>query len=126
VAELEDVSGDDYAAAEPEVLTSAAGQVVQAAPAGEQATVAQAAVDALDTDARAKFITSLIPQDSKDRLKVYKWGFLVALILGIGLALIAWGAANTNNKTIASAIAVGVVSIPSAIIAGLLGAYVQR
>ena len=92
----------------------------------EQHAVARAAFGAMSSEARDKFMDDLVPQNSIDRRWVYVSGFTIAFLLCVSLALIAWGAANTGNKAIANAIAVGVVSLPSAIIGGLLGAYVSH
>ena len=98
---------------------------VGAAPTDDKAQeVAHAAVDGLTAEQREKFITSLIPQNSRDRMWVYIAGFAAAAAVAIGLSLVAWGASETES--VSAAVIVLATGISSALIGGLLGAYVQR
>jgi len=54
---------------------------------------------------------------------VFIAGFVIAAVIALGLGAIAWGAANTENEGVATAAIAAALSLPSAIIGGLLGAY---
>jgi hypothetical protein len=104
-----------------EVLTT----VVDAAKTvQEQTALVVGAAENLTTAQKRDIASSLMPQDSGDRRAVFVAGFVVAGVLALGLSLIAWGAADTGNDGVATAAIAAAVSIPSAIIGGLLGAYV--
>jgi hypothetical protein len=98
---------------------------VAAAPADEKKVVAAAAVDALSPEQRKELIESIFPQESRDRLWVYVTGFLVAGLVAVGLALVAWGASGSTDS-ISPSLVVLATGFSSAILGGLLGAYVQK
>jgi uncharacterized membrane protein YdbT with pleckstrin-like domain len=108
----------------PEQRQDVIKDAVQAAPAGEQKEVAKAAVDALSPEQRQELITSNWPQASTDRLYVYVAGFSAAVVVVLGLALVAWGAGGSSS--LATSLVVLATGFSSAILGGLLGAYVQR
>lgn len=126
MAALDELSADDWGNASADLLIHAAKAAVENADPAKQKDVAEAAVDALDADARTKFVNSLIPQQSADRKAVYLAGFAAATVLAIVLALIGWGAADSGNEGVGTAAITAAVSLPSAIIGGLLGAYATR
>jgi hypothetical protein len=99
--------------------------VVQTAPKEVKAEVAEAAVKALSADQQDELVKSIFPTASRDRRFVYMTGFVVAGVVAISLALVAWGAADSANG-VATAILVLATGFTSAILGGLLGAYVQR
>ena len=120
----------EVAAAAVDALSSEQRQAVfktavEAAPADEKKEVAAAAVDALSSEQRKDLIESMWPQGSGARLGVYMTGFIVAGLVVIGLALVAWGASGGANS-IASSLVVLATGFSSAILGGLLGAYIQR
>jgi hypothetical protein len=65
----------------------------------------------------------LWPQNSGDRRTVYLAGFIIAAVVAIALALVAWGAADSQNDSVATAVLVAMTGITGAIIGGLFGAY---
>ncbi len=116
--------------AEPETGTATrqqtAAAAVQTADEEDKPKIAAAAVEQLEPKERKELIESFVPQDSKDRRAVYVWGFVISAILALGLASIAWGASETGNSGVATAAIAAALSLPSAIIGGLLGAYATR
>jgi FtsH-binding integral membrane protein len=54
---------------------------------------------------------------------VYLAGFIIAAVVAISLALVAWGAADSGNDSVSTAILVAMTGITGAIIGGLFGAY---
>jgi hypothetical protein len=98
---------------------------VDAASDPEKKEVAAAAVDALTGEQRKELIESLWPSESIDRRWVYIAGFCVAAAVALGLALIAWGASGGENS-VATSVIVLATGFSSAILGGLLGAYVQK
>jgi hypothetical protein len=100
-------------------------EAVAAAPDAEKKEVASAAVDALNSQQRKELIESIFPSASRDRLWVYVAGFCVAGLVVVSLALVAWGASGSTNS-VASSLVVLATGFSSAILGGLLGAYVQR
>lgn len=127
MAALSQLTEDDFKSAQADERSAVAAKAVQAAATPEEKEqVATAAVDALDAAERAKFVSGLIPQHSADRKVVYVVGFWVSAVLALGLALIAWGAADSGNDGVGTAAIAAALSLPSAIIGGLLGAYVSR
>jgi hypothetical protein len=101
------------------------GVVAGASDSDAQKEVAAAAVDALAPGDRKDLIKSMFPSDSKDKRWVYITGFAVAGFVAIGLSLVAWGAANSTNG-VSTAMLVLATGFTSAILGGLLGAYVQN
>lgn len=65
------------------------------------------------------------PSESSDRLWVYVAGFTAAVAVVLGLALVAWSASGDDNS-ISPSLVVLATGFSSAILGGLLGAYVQR
>jgi uncharacterized membrane protein YdbT with pleckstrin-like domain len=123
-AEQKDVAKAAVDALTPEQRQDAIEDTVKAAPEAEQKGIAKAAVDALTPAQRQELIKSNWPQESTDRLYVYVAGFSAAVVVVLGLALVAWGAgANTDLSTALIVLATG---FSSAILGGLLGAYVQK
>ena len=124
LADLDDKVFED---APSDVLRATAEKVVQfEADSEKKQAVVQAVVDALDKEQREAFVDSSIPQNSGDRKAVYITGFVVATILALGLAAIAWAAADTGNEGVGTAAIAAALLLPSAIIAGLLGRYAGR
>ena len=85
--------------------------------------VAKAAVQALTPQEQADLQKSLWPQNSGDRRAVYLAGFIIAAVVAIALALVSWGAADSGNESVATAVLVAMTGITGAIIGGLFGAY---
>jgi uncharacterized membrane protein YdbT with pleckstrin-like domain len=123
-AEQKDVAQAAVEALSPEQRNDVIKDAVEAAPAAEQPAVAKAAFDALTPEQRAELIKSNWPQESHDRLYVYVAGFSAAVVVVLGLALVAWGAGS--NTDLATALIVLATGFSSAILGGLLGAYVQK
>ena len=67
----------------------AAETLVNSASAGYKKEVAQAAANALTPEQRAELAKTWIPSDSKDRMIVYVVAIVAAVIIAIGLTLIA-------------------------------------
>jgi hypothetical protein len=101
----------------------AARAAVEKAPSDKKQDVAKAAVTALSPDQQAELQKSLWPQSSGDRKAVYITGFSVAGAIAIALTLVAWGAANTGNDSVATAVLVALTGFTGAILGGLFGAY---
>lgn len=108
-----------------EVAKGAAAAAVSAAPPGAEKDVAAGALDALSPDKRKELIESVWPQVSGHRLAIYQTGFIVAGAVVIALSLIAWGASGSANS-VSTAVIVLATGFASAILGGLLGAYIQR
>ena len=116
---------DDLQTATHEQRQDFARAAVQAASDPEKEEVAKAAVDALSPEQRKDLIASNWPQESHDRLYVYVAGFSAAVAVVLGLALVAWGASGSENS-VSTALVVLATGFSSAILGGLLGAYVQK
>lgn len=117
---------DDLRAANTTEKKEAARVAVEAAATSEdKKEVAAAAIDALDSKQRKELIQSMWPTSSSDRKTVYLTGFIVAGTVALGLAGIAWGA-SSDSSGIATSIIVLATGFSSAILGGLLGAYIQR
>jgi hypothetical protein len=124
-SERKDVAGAAVDALSPDERKDVIKEAVQSTPENEKTDVAQAAVDALSAEQRKELITSMWPSESHDRLYVYVAGFSAAVAVVLGLALIAWGAAGDDNG-VSTALVVLATGFSSAILGGLLGAYVQK
>jgi hypothetical protein len=112
--------------ATPVERKSVAQRAVQAAQEPEEKKeVAAAAIDALSPDQRKELIQSMFPSESGHRLAIYMTGFIVAGLVAVLLALIAWQSAGGDNSVATSILVLG-TSFVSAMLGGLLGAYVQR
>jgi hypothetical protein len=98
---------------------------VSAASGTEKKELAATAVDALSPEERKELIESMWPPGSKDRRWVYIAGFVVAGAVAVGLGAIAWGAQG-GDSSIAASLVVLATGFISAMIGGLLGAYVQK
>jgi hypothetical protein len=110
----------------PEQRKDVITEAVASAPETQKKDVAAAAVDALTPQQRKDLIaTGMFPSESHDRLYVYVAGFSAAAVVVVGLALVAWGAQGGSNS-ISTALVVLATGFSSAILGGLLGAYVQR
>jgi hypothetical protein len=110
-------------ATEPKDVATAA---VEAASTPEKKKeTAGAAVDALSQTQRRELIESRFPTVSADRRAVYVTGFLVAGAVALGLAAIAWGAQGAEGSVAASLVVLA-TGFASAMLGGLLGAYIQR
>jgi hypothetical protein len=99
---------------------------VAAAADDKKKEVVEAAAGALSDTQRMELAKSWMPSESVHRLYIYLAAFVSIVILALGLGALAWGAADSGNAGVGSALATAAVSLPSAIIGGLLGAYVQR
>lgn len=95
-----------------------------ALPEQEKVDAAAAVMGALTADQQKQLVDRL-PSDSKDRRWVYVVGFVVAGVVAIGLSALAWGAQSGDNSIAASLIVLA-TGFTSAILGGLLGAYVQK
>lgn len=118
LAELQQATSDER-------RETAKSAVVAASGSEEKKQVAAAAFDALSPEERKDLITSMWPIESVDRRWVYVVGFIVAGAVALGLALIAWGASG-NDSGIATSMIVLATGFSSAILGGLLGAYINR
>ena len=98
---------------------------VKAAPQTEKKDVAAAAVDALPAKERKELLESMWPRESKDRRWVYIAGFVIAGAVAVGLGAIAWGAQGGENSISASLVVLA-TGFASAMLGGLLGAYIQK
>jgi hypothetical protein len=123
--EKEEVAGAAVDALSSEQRQDVIKTAVETAPAAEKKEVAAAAVDALSSEQRKDLISSLWPTESHDRLYVYVAGFSAAVAVVLGLALVAWGASGSDNN-VSTSLVVLATGFSSAILGGLLGAYVQR
>jgi hypothetical protein len=99
--------------------------VEAASSADEQRDVAVAALDSLSQEQQQEVIESRWPPGSRDRRWVYVTGFVVAGVVAVGLAAIAWGAQSGDNS-IAASLVVLATGFASAMLGGLLGAYIQK
>jgi hypothetical protein len=114
------------AADSPEAREEAAKAAVKTAKTDEEKKdVAAAAVDALSSDQRKDLLEKLWPSESSHRLWVYVTGFLVAGAVAVGLGAIAWAAQSGENSVSASLVVLA-TGFASALLGGLLGAYIQR
>ena len=112
--------------ATPTQRKAVAQKAVQAAEEPEEKKeVAAAAVDALNADQRKELIQSMFPSESWHRLAIYLTGFIVAGAVAVALAFLAWKSAGDDNSVATSILVLG-TSFVSAMLGGLLGAYVQR
>jgi hypothetical protein len=102
-----------------------AAAAVDAASGDKKKEVAAAAVDQLSADQRKDLISKMWPEASADRRWVYITGFLVAGGVAVGLGAIAWAAQGGTNS-IASSLVVLATGFASAMLGGLLGAYIAR
>ena len=98
---------------------------MKAAPQTEKKDVAAAAVDALPAKERKELLESMWPSESKDRRWVYIAGFVIAGAVAVGLGAIAWGAQGGENSISASLVVLA-TGFASAMLGGLLGAYIQK
>jgi hypothetical protein len=96
---------------------------VKSASEADQPDIAAAAVSALSPEQRAELQKALWPQKSGDRKAVYITGFIVAGLMAVLLGLIAWGAADSGNASVASGLLVAMSAMTSGILGGLFGAY---
>ena len=119
------ITAQDLQAESAETRKEVAKAAVEAASGDEKKAVAAAAVDSLSAEQRKDLIASMWPGESKDRRWVYIAGFATAAAIVLGSCLIAWGAQGDENS-VANAILVLATGAASAILGGLLGAYVQR
>ena len=103
--------------------TAAARAAVDNAAEGAKGDVAKAAVQALTPEQQVELRNALWPQESGDRKAVYMTGFIIASVVAIALALVAWGAADTGNDSVATAVLVALTGFTGAILGGLFGAY---
>lgn len=102
----------------------AAAAVEAAATPTEKKEAAKEAVNSLPEKERQEFVKSLFPQESKDRRAVFIAGFIVAGVVALVLAGIAWGIASTaDSSELASSVIVLATGFSSAILGGLVGAY---
>ena len=124
---LELLGSDDLNDATNTQRAALAAQAVQSAPSvTARKQVLAAAASELTPEQRAELAESWMPQKSADRRTVYVTGFIAAALLALGLSAFAWGAATSDAGDVATALVAAAVSLPSAIIAGLLGAYTPR
>lgn len=104
----------------------AAKTAVESAGDSEQKKeVAAAALDALSSKDRKDLLKGMWPGDSGDRALVYVAGFIVAGAVAVWLAFIAAGNAGDRSGVSASLIVLA-TGFSSAMLGGLLGAYIQR
>jgi hypothetical protein len=112
--------------ATPDERQEVAMKAVQAAADPEEKKeVAAAAVDALTPKQREELIKSMWPSESKHRKAIYVWGFVIAGAVAVSLGAIAWQAQDAANSISASLVVLA-TGFASAMLGGLLGAYVQR
>lgn len=100
----------------------AAETLVNSASAGDKKEVAQAAANALTPEQRAELAKTWIPSDSKDRMIVYVVAIVAAVIIAIGLTLIAADQQSAQGS-ISSQIMTAMTGITGLILGGLFGAY---
>jgi preprotein translocase subunit SecE len=107
----------------PSSRAAVARAAIEGAPADVKKGVAKDAVQSLSSQDQAELRKLLWPQESSDRKAVYVVGFVVAAVIAIAFALIAWGASDSGNDAVSTAVLVAMTGITGAILGGLFGAY---